>query len=69
MTNLSAPLRAKLSELAKNDTPLFDACVKNFHVDDLLSFTVDCALSWMNPHNIELLKNNDYKAVIEKYKK
>ena len=60
---------AKLSELAKNDTPLFDACVKNFHVDDLLSFTVDCALSWMNPHNIELLKNNDYKAVIEKYKK
>ena len=59
----------KMSELADNSKPLFDACVKSHHTDDLLSFTVNCALTWKNPDNVKCLENPEYRTVIEKYRK
>lgn len=59
----------KLSDLSRTDAPLFDALVKSHGVDDLLSYTIDCELSSGHPRSIELLKNEKYRAVIEKYKR
>ena len=59
----------KLSELAKSNKPLFDACVKNHQTDDLLAYTVSCTLSWKNPENVKLLENAEYRAVVEKYQR
>ena len=60
---------AKLSDMSKTDEPLFDACVKSRGTDGLLSFCVNSALSWKNPHNVKLLENEAYRAVIEKYRR
>ncbi len=59
----------ELSKLAKNNKPLFDACVESRGTDDLLESTVDSALSWNNPENVKLLENAEYRAVLEKYKR
>ena len=58
----------KLSELCKKDKPCFDALVRWHNTDDLLSFTINSALSWGNPRNKKLLENKAYKDVIEKYR-
>ena len=58
-----------LSELAAIDVPLFDAVVGNHHTEDLLLFTIDCALTWKHPRNIALLENEAYRGVIEKHRK
>lgn len=61
---------AKLAELAKTDAPLCDAAVKRFGADGLLAGVINAGLSWNNPHNVELVKNNPaYRAVFEKYRK
>lgn len=61
---------AKLQEKAKIDKPLYETFVnvRSHGTDDLLYFCINCALSWNNPRNVELLKNGKYKATIEKYK-
>ena len=59
----------KLSELAKSNKPLFDACVKSYHTEDLLTYTVNCTLSWKNSENVKMLENPEYRAVIEKYQR
>ncbi len=60
---------AELSELAKNDVPLFDAIVKPTHSDDLLTYTIGCLMTWKNPRNLEMLKNDAYMSVLEKHKR
>lgn len=60
---------SKLCETAKGNTPMSDALIKSHHTDDLLSRAVESTLNWKNPRNVELLKNPEYTAVIEKYKK
>ncbi|MCR5457143.1 MAG: helix-turn-helix domain-containing protein [Clostridiales bacterium] len=59
---------SKLSEIAKVDTPLFDACIKRTGTDDLLAYTTSCTLSWRNPNNVKMLENKEYREVIEKYR-
>lgn len=59
----------KLSELSKSNKPLFDACVKSCHTEGLLTYTVNCTLSWKNSENVKMLENPEYRAVIEKYQR
>lgn len=59
---------AWLSELATNNAPLYDAVVRRYNTDDLLSCTINGRLSWNIPRNKELVNHNAaYKAVLEKY--
>ena len=60
---------ALLDEIAKKDVPLQHALVKEHGTDDLLSYIIDCFLSSKNACNVELLENESYRAVIEKYKR
>ena len=60
---------AKLSELAKDDVPLYDAVFKKHGGDKMLDWIIDCSLSWGYPRNVELVKNEEYRAVHEKYRK
>ena len=61
---------AKLAECAKTDAPLCDAAAKRSGADGLLADAINGMLSWNNPHNVELVKNNAaYRAVLEKYRK
>lgn len=60
---------AMLSEMSKTDKPLYNACVKRFNTDDLLSFTIDSAFSWKNPQNVKMLENEAYRNTIEKYRR
>ena len=61
---------AKLQEKAKTDKPLYETFVnvRSHRTDNLLSFCINRALSWNNPRNVELLKNDKYMATIEKYR-
>lgn len=58
----------KLTELSKTNLPLFDAAVKWHNTDDLLKYTVDCCLHTAHPRGKELLENDEYRAVIDKYR-
>lgn len=60
---------AKLSKLAENDVPLFDAVFKDHGGRKMLDRIIDCSLSWDNLRNAELVKNEKYRAVHEKYRK
>ena len=47
----------------------FDAVFRDHGGRKMLDRIIDCSLSWGNPRNAELVKNEKYLAVHEKYMK
>ena len=60
---------AKIDEMAKTDAPLRDMIEKCYRTDSLLDKTLDFYRSTTNPRNVELLKNERFRAALEKYAK
>ena len=60
---------SRLCETAKDNPPMSDALIRSHRTDDLLSRAVESSLCWKNPRNLELLKNPEYMAVLEKYRR
>ncbi len=59
---------AVLSDYVKNDELLMDALLHH-HTEDFLKDTIDSLMTWKNPRNIEMQRNEEYMNVIDKYRK
>lgn len=60
---------AKIDGFARTDAALRDVIAASHRTDNLLAYTVECYLKSTNGRNVDLLKNEKYRAVLEKYRR